>query len=422
MYGYIWGALFYFFHVFWIKIYHPLALPALLLVVSLFVALSFFVSFYLFPPAVFTLVEYLKSYATILGFPWGIPALALAKVPWLLQTLPWIGTFGLVFLIYFINYAFSSKKLWLAMLLLGIVVCPALFPKNVAPDSEIQFVALQPNFPVWEHWSWKEHAAQVRDFVQSAVANFVPHKRKLIVTSETLVKTALLMDLEEKTWWETLCLKTASAAVVGSYRVSEDCVWNSAFLFDPFYTDYYDKIHLVPLGEFVPFKSVFPFLSRMAEEAGAGEFCFGKRYTVFKIPEGKFSVVICYEMVFGNLIRQFVKRGAQLLINITNDRWTESPTAHWQHALFSVLRAVEFRRWVLRVGNSGVTMLVSPTGKIEKFLPPLTKGVLTGKVYFTNIQTFYSKIGDLPLIGVLLTLLFLNFIMKIWQYWQLKRC
>jgi apolipoprotein N-acyltransferase len=172
--------------------------------------------------------------------------------------------------------------------------------------------------------------------------------------------------------------------------------------------DSYRKIHLVPFGEWFPYKRLFPFVVKILEEAGAGDFVPGTQYEVYHDTDFRFSILICFEDVFGNLARKFVLRGSQLLINVTNDAWTGSEKAETQHYSISVFRTIENRRSLVRAANGGVTVCVNPYGRPRAQLPLFVSDVLVCDVDIVDSSTitFYTKFGDLiPLILLPLTLL-----------------
>ncbi len=161
----------------------------------------------------------------------------------------------------------------------------------------------------------------------------------------------------------------------------------------------YRKIHLVPFGEWFPYKRLFPFVSKILENAGAGDFNPGRDYTVFHTGDLSFNVLICFEDAFGNLARRFVLGGSDLIVNITNDAWTGSPKAEVQHYVKSIFRAVENRRSLVRAANGGVTACIDPYGKELYSLPLFTTGYLVCEVPVFDKKgpvTFYTRYGDLP--------------------------
>ena len=128
--------------------------------------------------------------------------------------------------------------------------------------------------------------------------------------------------------------------------------------------------------------------------AGIGSFHAGQELSLFTMPEGSFGVLICYEIIFPNLTRRFVKKGAQFLVNITNDAWFGYTSAPYQHLSMATLRAVENRRFIARAANTGFSALIDATGKIKLSSTLFTQELITGKIKLLGIPTFYSNYGD----------------------------
>ena len=140
--------------------------------------------------------------------------------------------------------------------------------------------------------------------------------------------------------------------------------FNSAILVMPdgSYKQEYSKIQLVPFAEYIPLQDNFIFIRRLS--FGGSHFESGDKYTVFKFNDAKFSVLICYESAFGWLGRRFRDKGAQFLVNITNDAWFGNTSAPYQNLSMAVLRAVETKRYVIRAANTGISGFISPTGSV----------------------------------------------------------
>jgi len=152
----------------------------------------------------------------------------------------------------------------------------------------------------------------------------------------------------------------------------------------------YDKMYLVPFGEFVP--PVFGFVNRITQEAG--DFQPGGRVVVSNIDNHKLGTVICYESAFPELVRRFARDGAELIINITNDGYFGRTAARYQHLLLARMRAAENSRWLLRITNDGVTAAIDPGGRLTDQLPPYRD--IAGRLNFNWIpaRTVYSRHGD----------------------------
>jgi apolipoprotein N-acyltransferase len=181
--------------------------------------------------------------------------------------------------------------------------------------------------------------------------------------------------------------------------------YNSAAMLDPQGRQqfHYDKIHLVPFSEYIPWRDFFWFARNLI--GLAGDFRSGARYAVGNLPGGRFSVFICYEAVFPNEIRRFVLGGANLLINISNDGWFGRSSAPAQHLAMARVRAVEHRRWLLRDTNNGYTVSVDPYGRVVARLPVDVRAELDAPYAFRSDTTFYTRWGDwLPAICALISL------------------
>ncbi len=159
----------------------------------------------------------------------------------------------------------------------------------------------------------------------------------------------------------------------------------------------YDKIHLVPWGEYVPFKSVFSFAQSLTHEVG--DFSRGTERSVFTLHgrdfnDEKVGLFICYESIFPDEIRLFALNGAQLLVNISNDGWFGETGAPGQHLNMSRMRAIENRRWVLRSTNTGVTASIDPYGRVVASTPRNVRANLRAPFAFASETTFYTRHGD----------------------------
>jgi apolipoprotein N-acyltransferase len=157
----------------------------------------------------------------------------------------------------------------------------------------------------------------------------------------------------------------------------------------------YRKIHLVPFTENFPHKDLFPRFYQILVDNDYHFWKRGTEWTVFEVDGIKFSTPICFEDVFGYLSREFVRRGADVIINLTNDSWSGSVAAQMQHLQISVFRAVENRRSLIRGTNSGMTCSIDPNGRIDNELAPFTEGYITGYVpIHTDTETLFTKWGD----------------------------
>jgi apolipoprotein N-acyltransferase len=155
----------------------------------------------------------------------------------------------------------------------------------------------------------------------------------------------------------------------------------------------YDKIHLVPWGEYIPYKTFFSFAKNLTQ--AAGDMTHGWRRVVFSSGGHSFGVFICYEEIFGDEIRLFAKRGAQVLVNISNDGWYGDTCAPWQTLNMSRMRAVENRRWLLRDTNTGITTIIDPYGRLTASVQRHALTSLAARYGYRSDLTFYTVHGDI---------------------------
>ncbi len=155
----------------------------------------------------------------------------------------------------------------------------------------------------------------------------------------------------------------------------------------------YDKMHLVPFGEYVPFRQFFFFAKSLLHEAGT--FDAGTHRTVFTTGGHTYGTFICYESIFADEIRQYVRNGAEVLVNISNDGWYGDTSAPWQHLNMVRMRAIENHRWILRATNTGVTAAINPYGKVTAAGPRHIRTALQVGFGYEHDITFYSAHGDL---------------------------
>ena len=155
----------------------------------------------------------------------------------------------------------------------------------------------------------------------------------------------------------------------------------------------YDKMHLVPFGEYEPFPLIHQVVTSVSEEVGG--FHKGTVRAVGTFPNGyRFSLFICYEAIYPGEIRQFTDRGAQLLINISNDGWFGTSAAAEQHLRMARVRAVENRRWLLRDTNSGLTASIDPYGNVTRVLRRDVRGSANVPYDFRSDRTAYVRAGE----------------------------
>ena len=354
-------------------------------------------------PAAWVVLEYARSYF-LSGFGWNL--LAYSQTSWLpvIQIADMTGAWGVSFFIVFANMALASAALpiirhstfdirnfqpaplLLAMSVAFLVVGYGLWRLHDLPHGPLARIAVvQGNIPQEEKWeeTFKEQILTRYETLSRTAAQTQPD---LIVWPETSVPG--YFDGEEDVTQRVLTLARSlqRSLLVGApmarFRDQAVVLYNSAVLVGAAgdMVGRYDKLHLVPFGEFIPGERAFPWVRSMLPPIG--EFLPGREATVFRSPvagselqvmssvpepgtrnpELRFSTLICFEDVFPNLARQFVRRGARLLAVITNDAWFGPSAAAYQHAQTSTFRAVELRVPVIRAANTGWSGCIDRVG------------------------------------------------------------
>jgi len=169
------------------------------------------------------------------------------------------------------------------------------------------------------------------------------------------------------------------------------------------WTSRYDKIHLVPFGEYVPFEKLFSFAGGLTRQVGT--FARGKSRMPLNVGDSQAGVFICYESIFPNEVRQLALHGAEFFVNISNDGWYGEGGAPRQHLNMARMRAVENHRWLLRDTNTGVTAVIDPFGRVVTEAPRNERTALQGAYSLEETTTFYTRHGDwFPFLCAIITL------------------
>jgi apolipoprotein N-acyltransferase len=171
-------------------------------------------------------------------------------------------------------------------------------------------------------------------------------------------------------------------------------LYNSAEFIQPdgSFAGRYDKMHLVPFGEYVPFKNLFFFAGNLL--ADVGEFDPGTHRSVFTMGGHTYGTFICYESIFGDEIRHYADMGAEVLVNISDDGWYGDTSAAWEHLNMVRMRAIENHRWILRATNTGVTASIDPYGHVIAAAPRHIRTSLQAGFAYEHDITFYAAHGD----------------------------
>ena len=356
-------------------------------------------------PATAALWTGLERTHGLLGFTWLQLGNAGIDMPVPMRVAPYLGVYGLSFIFAMLGCAVALVILgrprrqlaWLLLLPLILIL-----PAAPAPDRGPEHALLvQPDIDPEMDWTQASLSRVEGDLV---ILSHSPGEH-LIVWPE-VPAPFYPSDAAFRAYVEQIARTEHSYFLFGGVAYNAaGAPLNSAFLYDPSgeMVDRYDKINLVPFGEFVP--NVFWWVNRVTKEAG--DFAPGSRIVEFPVNGHKVGVFICYESAFPDLVREFARGGAEVLVNLSNDAYFGRSSAREQHLDLVRMRAAENRRWILRATNDGITVTVDPAGRIVYRAPPYQE--IAGDVTYRDLKelTPYTKFGDWFAWGCLIGAVFL---------------
>ncbi len=385
--------------------------------------------FFLIVPVLWTAIEYVRSTFGVFAFSWlGLGYSQYSKLP-LIQIAEFTGIYGVTALVMLVNAGLFyishpetnrqpglSKLRWvvaagtLAVLagswVYGTRAIDQLHATSSSSENKITVALLQGNIEQQMKWD-PAHKDEVLQRYFKLTQQAAQASPDLIVWPEAATPFYFGADVRRTLRLQMQLRETGIPTLLGSPNVIQKenpagpdarpllSYFNSALYFDKQgeIKGRYDKIHLVPFGEFVPFRKILFFVERMV--VGIGDFSRGETYDVFEVKGKKFGVNICYEIIFPDLVRQPVQNGAQFLVNITNDAWFGKSAASYQHIAIGTLRAVENRVPIVRAANTGITGVINADGSIHKASELFKETVVVDTISpRVGHPTFYSTVGD----------------------------
>ncbi len=370
---------------------------------------------YLTAPVLWICFEYGKSFM-LTGFPWENLGYSQYLNTYLLQFADVAGVSGLSFLIILVNTALFeiiNKRSKKGYILAGIVflmlagvyiygICRLDQVNKVVQNSPGMEVSLiQGNIDQSVKWNENYQKKTLSIYEQLSLENS-SRNGGLIVWPETAAPFVFQNESHLRDQIVNLSLVSKNWLLFGSVSYSpqkdNDGYFNSAYLLSPSgdVKGRYDKVHLVPYGEYVPFRDLIPFVKGFT--AGIGDMGTGKGFYPLSIDDKKIGVLICYEGILPFAARMYKQNSAELLVNITNDAWFGSTSAPFQHFSMAVFRAVETRLFLIRAANTGVSGIIDPCGKIISRTGIFREDAVKGYIKFVNVPTFYAKHGDILVI------------------------
>lgn len=396
-------------------------------------------------PCFWVTMEFIRSYM-FTGFGWNLLGHSQTNNLPVIQIADFVGAYGVSFLIVMVNTAvfltikdirkkkYSLNYAAIAVFLVFLVVTYGTFRlKNVFTGEAMRVAVIQGNIPQEKKWDTAYRESIIAKY-ERLTKEASEKKADLIIWPETSVPGFLESERDLFDRVKALVLDIKTPLLAGTVREEKAGsgmdYYNSAVLFaeDGRIVDEYDKIHLVPFGEYIPCKNLFSFVEKIAP-IPIGDCSKGKEYKVFSffierstkekdynwklIKKVRFSCLICFEDIFPDISRRFVREGAGFLVNITNDAWYKMSSAPYQHVQDSIFRAVENRVNVVRAANTGVSCFIDQKGRIVKEVESGNKtlfvdGFAVHDIILTRTRTFYTVYGDIfAYLCVILTLIYI---------------
>jgi apolipoprotein N-acyltransferase len=370
--------------------------------------------------------------ARITSVPWDQLGYSQVDNTFLTHLAPWTGVYGITFVLIAVNALIAGGLLiercrmrritGVCGVILGWGLTTGILVLPPRPAPTATAVLIQPNLNVgannlWSNPVWNQHIAQFAQLAQTSCGPYIagipqtgaPHRQIECSPNPTHPDLVAWPEspapfFEEDPRFEEamsgiaqqvhapLIVNAIGTDFSSSDNESKDYVSAVVFNAQGQRVGRYDKIHLVPFGEYIPFHQLFFFAHKLA--GAVPNFTHGRIRKVFLLDGHRYGVFICYEAVFADEVRQFTRLGAQVLVNISDDGWYGDTSAPWQHLNMARMRAIENRRWLLRDTNNGVTASIDLYGRVRQSIPRHQVGVLPAEFAFRDDITFYTAHGD----------------------------
>ncbi len=372
-------------------------------------------------PFVWVTFEFARAHLPEISFPWNLLGYPAAANLGLAQITTVTGIYGISFSVAAFNALLAwcdagpaitaKRRLGMLAAAAACIIAALLIGPRLVPRPQANHVAraVQLNFPEAPAYGSDWFATHTRDLDEAARWSLTPagnNNPDLLIWPEAPAPFSY-QDPHFAKFAAHLAQQFAHPFLAGAieWKIPADganttahnalAPYNSALLFNAKGERVfsYDKIHLVPFGEYEPFPLIHTVVNHVSDEVGG--FRKGQTRSNAQLPGGySFGVFICYEAIFPGEIRKFAADGANLLINISNDGWFGRSAAAQQHLLMARIRAVENHRWMIRVTNNGFTASIDPYGRIFEPLPPDVRAGADLPYDFRTDRTIYTRFGD----------------------------
>ena len=363
-------------------------------------------------PAIWVSTELARTYFWS-GFPWVLLGYSQTTVLPVAQLASVIGVFGMSALVASVSaaaayFAITRSAVSIAAVAgVGVAVLGTALWGNyrLAHDvlvteqgsgRPVRVALIQGNIPQDQKWD-ESQADHIRNTYLSMTRDAARQGAQLVIWPESSTPYPFLDDREGRQQIQSVVRETGIELLLGSDQVDHvtKAYYNAAFLVknDGGVAGVYQKMHLVPFGEFVPLQRLLFFIGPLVEAASA--FTAGAEMVMLPTRHGPISTAICYEIVFPGLVGESVDKGSQLLTTITNDAWYGQSSAPYQHFLQAAMRAIEQGRYLARAANTGISGFVDPYGRVLQQSEIFERTVMVGEVRLLQGSTIYGRIGDL---------------------------
>jgi len=369
-------------------------------------------------PFLWVAVELLRAY--VVSFPWDLLGTAQVDNVPLARIASVTGVYGISFEIALVNSAFAAaflvrKQRRRNMLVAALVAAVGLqstafiHPEPFPADARVTLV--QQNVPLDVEWTAQSYQELLNELGQMSRVPRDGATPGLIVWPESPAPF-FLNDRTFLTSVAQIARREDAYIVAGSLGVrakeqgaASSEVYNSAALIAPDgeLASRYDKVHLVPFGEYMPYANLLSFAQSLTHEVGV--FLRGSDRVPLQMGKHRAGIFICYEAVFPGEVRVFAERGADFFVNISNDGWFGESGAPGQHLNMARMRAIENQRWLLRSTNTGITAVIDPYGRVVASVPRNQRVALTSSYGMQSELTFYTRYGDwFPIVCAIISL------------------
>jgi apolipoprotein N-acyltransferase len=365
-------------------------------------------TFLLLFPAIWVLSEFAQSVSPLGGLPWLLAGYSQTSYLPIIQIADITGVYGISFLLLWTNtaiaffYLRTPRRTAYATAFVAVIVFAASLLYGTY--SLRRWGGIQPEYHaamLQGNISFDDSEEMLIDKFQKGyrrMADRLKSPADLLILPESPTPLLFQYDTSYRRELANLAARYPLGLIFNNidYREwgGEKRYFNSAYFLDRDGTlkGIYDKMHLVPFGEYIPYKHLFSFMETITKDVG--EFHAGQDFRIIEVGNHPSNAIICFEAVFPSLVRRFAEKGSQLIINLTNDGWYGRSVAPYQHLGIARWRAVENRRYMLRATNSGFSAVIEPTGNIQSSTRLMQEDLCEGGFAFLSEKTIYTRYGD----------------------------